>query len=210
VATTSPINAHPLPTDSDSPLGGTQIQTAYTHSEKYSNMRPTSAANRTTLIPSPNEGMETYRQDVNIKEIYDGTKWVPYIQGAKLIAVTGGAGAVNATAGPLTVHGSQTISDPFGTGVPFLLVIYARISTVASSGGFASFQLVIPALSTNVAQTAFTPTLVGGASFLYAQVFASGGSQSYSTRVTDITGTITYYADITNNYIYYFALPLWT
>jgi hypothetical protein len=211
VATTTPINGHPVATDSDSPLGGTQAQTYGTHAEKYSNMRPTSSANRTSLIPSPAEGMETYRMDVNVKEIYDGTKWVPYIQGGKLLGIDTGAGMTGAAApGPFTVHGARTVSDPFGTGVPFLLAIYATATVDGSTGINGSLQLMTPALGATVVRSARFEEGAQPAVF-HVQAFASGGSQSYSTRLANISGgTVTTYADVTNNYAIYVALPLFT
>jgi hypothetical protein len=213
VATFSPINSHPVPTDGDSPLGGTQIQTFTTHSEKFSNMRPTSASNRNTLIPTPAEGMEVYQQDINVKYIYNGSAWVPYVQGAKIIATDTGAGAVNTgpTAPGVTIHPSRTISDPFGTGVPYMLEINAVTLFDNGSTYAGSMDLVSPALSTSIVRR----TRIGGGptsgNILIKFAFPTGGSASYSTRLTETTsGLATYYADASNNYCQYTVYPLWT
>lgn len=215
MSTPTPINGHPVPLNSEGPLGGTVIQTYAADAEKFSNMRVASTADRLTKIPSPVEGMETWRADANVKEIHDGVKWVPFIPGAKIVAQDTGAGGVGVTAGPVTVHPQRTVSDPFGTGVPFLLVIYAHVLTDSSTYTFgtgASFDLVVPALSANVAQRRRVGPGPSGASILYVQAFPSGGSQSYSTRLTEFAGgfSTTYYADLNANSATYLAFPLAT
>jgi hypothetical protein len=211
VATTTPRQGLPVPTDADSPLGGTQFQTFGTAVEKYVNQRYASASARGTAIPTPVEGEEYYQNDTNVKYVHNGSAWVPYVQGAKLLATDTGAGSANwfaGGAGPYTIHSSRTVSDPFGTGVPFMLFIYAQmlVDGVATSG---AFEIVSPALSATIVKSA---RIAGGGTYnnLAILTFPTGGSQSFSTRLNSLTAGVTTYADVTNNFIYYVALPLWT
>jgi hypothetical protein len=211
VATTTPRQGLPVPTDADSPLGGTQMQTFGTAVEKYVNQRYASASARGTAIPTPVEGEEYYQNDTNVKYVYNGSAWVPYVQGAKIIASDTGAGGVLVASGPVTVHPSRTISDPYGTGVPFMLEINAVVLFDNSASCAASFDIVSPALTTSIVRRVRVGPGPNSANIIIKFAFPTGGSASYSTRITEFTaGTATFYADASNNYCQYTVFPLWT
>jgi len=65
----------PYPSLGDAANGPTAIQNLALAVEKQVIQSFASAADRTTRLPAPIEGMVTYRRDVDLLEMYDGTLW---------------------------------------------------------------------------------------------------------------------------------------
>lgn len=76
---TTPISGLPYPNLGDSPLVHTAIQALAVAVEKGAVMRFSSASDRTTKVPSPIEGMFSYRLDTHVYEYYNGSAWTGFI-----------------------------------------------------------------------------------------------------------------------------------
>lgn len=74
---TTPRNSIPYPQQGDSPNEATAMANLVGQIDRRMVPRFTDAANRTSRVPSPTEGMYGYRNDVHRFEIYRGGAWQP-------------------------------------------------------------------------------------------------------------------------------------
>jgi hypothetical protein len=106
-----------------------------------------SAAARTAAVPTPSEGMVSYRSDFNIVEAYDGANWHPIDSVLNVrtaatasfsIAATdaGDLLEVNSTSGTLTVTvpPDSSLNLPVGVQVNLLAIGTATVATAAGTG----------------------------------------------------------------------------
>ncbi len=106
------------------------------------------AAGRTSVVPTPSEGMVSYLQDLNIVESYDGANWNPIdsvinVRTAATANFTLGAGdagdllQISATGSGtvvVTVPSDETYNFPIGVQVNLLSVGTATVATAAGTG----------------------------------------------------------------------------
>src|SRR5690349_7924318 len=89
---TEPLQAAPYPVGTDAPDGPTQIQALATWAARRVNMVFPSAAARTAALAaaavSAAEGMQSYRTDADVWEEFDGSGWVPLVEGGPWTALT--------------------------------------------------------------------------------------------------------------------------
>ena len=98
---------------------------------------PTAAA-RTAAIPTPTEGMHTYRTDANALEYWNGTAWVtraPVVPASDVLVGTKSADSPWMQAGTVvpTASGSGAVTVPFVQ--PFTIYLSSVVAVIADSSG---------------------------------------------------------------------------
>lgn len=82
---TTPRNSIPYPEQGDSPNEATAMANLVGQIDRRMVPRFTNAADRTSRVPSPTEGMYGYRNDVHRFEIYRGGAWQPAAFGRTVV-----------------------------------------------------------------------------------------------------------------------------
>lgn len=148
-------------------------------------------ATSTTRPAAPYIGMMIYETDTKYIRVWDGTVWrVRSV--AEVVAATNGP-EITLTAGPVTIISGHTVTDPFGAGVPYRVWAWASLAIIGGSPGACwDVEVRSPSLSTVKSTTRIN---IGDSSYGHGvteQIYIdkpSGGSQTFSTALTKVTGT---------------------
>lgn len=151
------------------------------------------AASRTASIPSPDEGMLSYRKDANIIEVYTGAGYesvfpavVNTLEAGKIIvpgtAVTASMTATSALQnGAIWVSGTAAVTIT----VPDVLELYDHIIIHRNGGG-----TVTIAAGTGITSWAGAGTAGTGVTFKIDQLYGAAGVQKVAANTYRVVGRI--------------------
>lgn len=155
---------------------------------------------------APYDGLLIYDTVLNGLLIWNGTRWCSPALSPITIKDTGTANTLS-NANPGTSVNGRTITNPFGTGVPFRVKVSYQNGQVDSSG-VVQFSIVSPQLSATKLSTAKVNPAPGSVAIITEVDMPTGGSVSFSGRYEVASGTITTYADPTTHFMVYEVFPL--
>jgi len=129
--TTTPVQGLPIMQLSDVTNVPLHVQTLAQALEKQLVMVFATSAARTTAIPSPVGGMQSYQQDTKRMEFYTGVNWEP-LPGGDLAAVTS---ATTASSSGVTevLHPSLAVAVTVTAGRKYWIEVFGRYSAAGAT-----------------------------------------------------------------------------
>jgi hypothetical protein len=209
---TEPIAGLPYPASSATDAPHTDIQALAVAVAKYLANQYASSSARDSAITSPQGGMLAWLTTPGRYSYHNGTSWADLgaMVGMKLIARDTGTGVTNGAAGNYANVATRTITNPFGSGVSFMILAIGQILFDATgafnvSSGVSTDGTIPGKASSGIGMSAGGR---GNVQILDSIVASGGGSLTLSTYVSVSSGTPTWYGDGHNNYVNWLAVPL--
>lgn len=145
-----------------------------------------------TRPASPYVGYMIYETDTKYVRVWDGTAWCVRSFAEIVQSTTGGSVSV-ASGGPTGIVLNHSVNEPFGVGVPYRVWAWTSLAIIGGvSGDTWDVELRTPSAGAIQATTRIN---IGAGTYghgvtepIYVDKL-TGGSQSFSTSLTRVTGT---------------------
>jgi len=147
-----------------------------------------SPADRDAKFPVPYDGLAVYRLDAHCVERFDGTRWHPSV--APIIATD--AGIVTSGTANVFTTALRTITDPFGTGVPYMCRTTYYLGLITAAAGVNARAWI------NVNGAGFRWALISPLSSVAVSavtVMSTGGTVTFQGVLTNLSATVATVSD---------------